>query len=943
MRCNARFQVSFQRSKNEIVSPALTLLTGSDDVSQEIVYTSAPKGLKPGSRGFCTVVSTEGMAGNLADRLESHSGYRHAFGVNDERRDFNPVNWSHTTMRVAGTQFHVLSRVSDAGLDYSGRSNKLAHHVALDVSELPAAGPARTLQAPGVLHTEWSGEIGLVARRKLPPIPIPKSYQAATWRRVTGDPAWAGVIAERLLESNTPLSIIFPVKTDTMSLLTEVLDLIPLKQRWSISFSTYFTQLAPGTECRLRFVLDDTPEATALRKNPHAAVIDLIRKPTAPDGGELVECARSSQLPDHSLPASSTPPAHCPENTLTKPKSHRETPASAIEEVYDTEWDESDEQEAIGEYRVSQPEPSHETSLGKPHKPTRQSAYEMHGKQPRRLRNVGIICGVVVGLVLFASVSILLIQRLRGPESAVAPLDAVAGTMPLPPAPHKPQSDDGVAARKRAKNTAGDADSAHPELKSASAAGLPMDQLLADKGPQTKESTGQAKPGKNDPKTAKGDPVKNEDSPDVKRPNDASKPHPEKRLADPFDQLPKDELNPTFALLDLNAMPAGGWSVVINDPSLLTLELLGSDVFIREGIGRFHLKASESDGNRLWNLMLDVKNDEPAELGQFRLTTSSKKTKLTFHPADSVVPLPETKIIGFLALGLTAGPYKKLCRLGSIHPKPLLPIHFSDPKDSEPELPIDLDAVLTQELKEKDSKLSVALRLVGGITDYLVDAKDQVQEIQVNSSRKIFLSADSKTQLSEEWALFSDASKLVELEIKPRLSESSLKIQLAAFATISLFSTVPEYAEAANNARLGDLKVPAVRVPLEFEQLRLKLNKGIAKKLTDAIQITINELNVTKTRHMQKLTANAGDESAKVELAKAEAKLIIFQLQQKRHSPNSLTWLWTLLAGGAEAREKDNVDSIRGAIGSSKAELKISYDCKFVGESHTIVVYEASK
>ena len=54
-------------------------------MSQEIIYTSAPQGLKPGSRGFCTVVSTSGMAKNLAERLESRSGYRHAYPAHHSR------------------------------------------------------------------------------------------------------------------------------------------------------------------------------------------------------------------------------------------------------------------------------------------------------------------------------------------------------------------------------------------------------------------------------------------------------------------------------------------------------------------------------------------------------------------------------------------------------------------------------------------------------------------------------------------------------------------------------------------------------------------------------------------------------------------------------------------------------------------------------------------
>jgi hypothetical protein len=61
-------------------------------LSQEILYTSAPQGLKPGSRGFCTVVSTSGMAKNLAERLESLSGYRHAYMPTDADAHLNPVN-----------------------------------------------------------------------------------------------------------------------------------------------------------------------------------------------------------------------------------------------------------------------------------------------------------------------------------------------------------------------------------------------------------------------------------------------------------------------------------------------------------------------------------------------------------------------------------------------------------------------------------------------------------------------------------------------------------------------------------------------------------------------------------------------------------------------------------------------------------------------------------
>jgi hypothetical protein len=40
-------------------------------MSQELHYTSVPRGLKPGTRGFCTVAVTPQMPGPLVERLEN--------------------------------------------------------------------------------------------------------------------------------------------------------------------------------------------------------------------------------------------------------------------------------------------------------------------------------------------------------------------------------------------------------------------------------------------------------------------------------------------------------------------------------------------------------------------------------------------------------------------------------------------------------------------------------------------------------------------------------------------------------------------------------------------------------------------------------------------------------------------------------------------------------
>src|SRR5690242_6792687 len=104
-------------------------------MSQKLHYTSAPRGLKPGSRGFCTVASTANMSGPLAERLESLSGYRPIYPADHPAVALNPVVFSHLSIPLAGKVYSVVSRVGFAGLDYTERTNKYAHHVVLDPEE----------------------------------------------------------------------------------------------------------------------------------------------------------------------------------------------------------------------------------------------------------------------------------------------------------------------------------------------------------------------------------------------------------------------------------------------------------------------------------------------------------------------------------------------------------------------------------------------------------------------------------------------------------------------------------------------------------------------------------------------------------------------------------------------------------------------------------------
>jgi hypothetical protein len=265
-------------------------------VSQELLYTSAPQGLKPGSRGFCTVLSTRGMSAPLATALEGLSGYRPVFPSSDERVELNPVVWSHLKLPVAGRTSHILSRIADSGLDYSQRANKLAHHVVLDPGELIPGGPAQLIALPGFMRTSWKEEPQFAAPKPVRKVPPPQPGLCHAWKEITGDAGWAGVLGESFLKDpDRPVYLLFEPGYELLPLIAESISLLPPDRRWDVTFNTYSTGQSQAGACAWRGLLKDSPEARQSLRFPNALRIDLTAKSwDEAQGGKLVEAARGA-------------------------------------------------------------------------------------------------------------------------------------------------------------------------------------------------------------------------------------------------------------------------------------------------------------------------------------------------------------------------------------------------------------------------------------------------------------------------------------------------------------------------------------------------------------------------------------------------------------------------------------------------------------------------
>jgi len=271
-------------------------------VAFELIYTSVEKGIKPGSKGFCTVAFTDGMPANYIQIAESLSAYRNLYPPHDVNYPKNPVAFSHLSFVVGGRELHFVTRVSAFGSDYSGRNNKLAHSIILRNSEFLEQGPVSVMQSGGFFRESWDEEPHLFrTEKKVTVAAAPVSPQAKAWQQATGDAGWAGFLAQAYLdEPNRSAYLVFNPGMDVLPLIAEAVALMPPEFRWKVTFNTYFISEVRGSTCAWRCVLPDSPLLSTARRSGDT-IIDL----TAPLGkcnatGPLVEAARSGMQPDWS-------------------------------------------------------------------------------------------------------------------------------------------------------------------------------------------------------------------------------------------------------------------------------------------------------------------------------------------------------------------------------------------------------------------------------------------------------------------------------------------------------------------------------------------------------------------------------------------------------------------------------------------------------------------
>ncbi len=274
----------------------------------QLIYTSAPRLLEAGRTGFGTVARHRAVSGMLTSAVERFSQFARLPG-HDPRR----VVHTYRILTVGSGTYHVFSCLQDAGSDYTGRTNHIAHHLIAEPREIRTLSATGQTPADVLLAMSWRTSWSEGPRYLDPAEDVELSSLAVSnsraWAAITGNPAHARLLWTR--EALKGCYLIVPTETNTLELFREAL-LAESGQAWQTSFTTC---LEPNDEVAdFRWVgLSPSSPMRGQVETSSRLVLDLTQPARLPAPPELEmppsapEAARPESVPESCLPTREPP------------------------------------------------------------------------------------------------------------------------------------------------------------------------------------------------------------------------------------------------------------------------------------------------------------------------------------------------------------------------------------------------------------------------------------------------------------------------------------------------------------------------------------------------------------------------------------------------------------------------------------------------------------
>lgn len=231
----------------------------------EVINTSAVKGIASSHSGYCDVLRTRGVPDEISQLLEPLNSYNEKLGRGRPACGVRSV-------RLGSQSWGVVSRVLPNGADYTGRSNRLAHHVIVAPAELKTNCPGAILagyafrdvftEAPRFLDCE-------------PVLPTDSSRCAVVWSSLGGY-SWCTHIADKALAGSRVL-VLIPLAVDGRMVVASIVACLPVDRRWNVGV----VEAVGSEDCwehdvRVRVLAVGSLAELGQRSFPDEVVVDLL-------------------------------------------------------------------------------------------------------------------------------------------------------------------------------------------------------------------------------------------------------------------------------------------------------------------------------------------------------------------------------------------------------------------------------------------------------------------------------------------------------------------------------------------------------------------------------------------------------------------------------------------------------------------------------------------
>jgi len=209
-------------------------------MAQQLIFTSTPQGLEPGRSGYCTVARHKDLRHRLVRELERLSVYDFGQQTGSNRSDICIFR----KVPLGSEEFYVLTKICDAGLDYTNRTNYLAHHLVLDGFEIATSpSPAEIfLNWDGWLRT-WTDGPRYLSEEEAVTLTGCKStglVPCQSWLQVTNDPGNAASLVSPEVVQPVVLESKEGATNTLLTLFAESSALFKISlDAWDFSFTTF--------------------------------------------------------------------------------------------------------------------------------------------------------------------------------------------------------------------------------------------------------------------------------------------------------------------------------------------------------------------------------------------------------------------------------------------------------------------------------------------------------------------------------------------------------------------------------------------------------------------------------------------------------------------------------------------------------------------------------